>query len=311
MPRSKLVIAAFIESDWDEKLIQQGFSYDQAILMTFQNAPDFISYLEGSRHELDGIILEVGPSLSSLVAQLYQRAILLPAIIFSLDKSSALPSLEGSVAADLAVVGGSNDDSSLAQPCYYHQAEVQIFIREGDNEFPWETHLQESITNFLNLHTKSALHSDSSSDQSAHNAEHYRLLTSQQRRLAEKLQVRLGYLDVYCKREQKNFLRNLIPEEQEKLIAALRGEYRAIVLSYFDDDADTNLKIDNLVDTAFFADISVSKMVEIHMWLMDEFSKQLKLEGRSPEILLDYRLTLIDIIAHLCEMYRRSVPRDP
>jgi circadian clock protein KaiA len=26
---------------------------------------------------------------------------------------------------------------------------------------------------------------------------------------------------------------------------------------------------------------------------------------------LDYRLTLIDTIAHLCEMYRRSIPREP
>jgi circadian clock protein KaiA len=54
----------------------------------------------------------------------------------------------------------------------------------------------------------------------------------------------------------------------------------------------------------------VTQIVEIHMNLMDVFSKQLKLEGRSEEILLDYRLTLIDIIAHLCEMYRRSIPRD-
>jgi circadian clock protein KaiA len=33
------------------------------------------------------------------------------------------------------------------------------------------------------------------------------------------------------------------------------------------------------------------------------------LEGRSEDILLDYRLTLIDVIAHLCELYRRSVPQ--
>jgi circadian clock protein KaiA len=46
------------------------------------------------------------------------------------------------------------------------------------------------------------------------------------------------------------------------------------------------------------------------MELMDEFSKQLKLEGRNDDILQDYRLTLIDAIAHLCEMYRRSVPRE-
>lgn len=45
------------------------------------------------------------------------------------------------------------------------------------------------------------------------------------------------------------------------------------------------------------------------MELMDKFSQQLQLEGRSEEILLDYRLALIDLIAHLCEMYRRSIPR--
>ncbi|MFM8293222.1 MAG: circadian clock protein KaiA, partial [Microcystaceae cyanobacterium] len=55
---------------------------------------------------------------------------------------------------------------------------------------------------------------------------------------------------------------------------------------------------------------SVSQILEIHMELMDEFSQQLKLEGRSEEILLDYRLVLIDILAHLGEMYRRSIPRE-
>jgi len=83
-----------------------------------------------------------------------------------------------------------------------------------------------------------------------------------------------------------------------------------LVLSYFKDDGHLNDRIDSLVNTAFFADISVSKVVEMHMDLMETFAKQLKLEGRSEEILLDYRLTLIDVIAHLCEMYRRSIPRE-
>ena len=46
------------------------------------------------------------------------------------------------------------------------------------------------------------------------------------------------------------------------------------------------------------------------MELMEAFSQQLKLEGRSEEVLLDYRLTLIDVLAHLAEMYRRSIPRE-
>ena len=39
-------------------------------------------------------------------------------------------------------------------------------------------------------------------------------------------------------------------------------------------------------------------------------SKKLKLEGRSDDVLLDYRLTLIDAIAHLAEMYRLSIPKE-
>ena len=61
---------------------------------------------------------------------------------------------------------------------------------------------------------------------------------------------------------------------------------------------------------AFFADLPVSQVVEIHMDVMDEFANQLKLEGRSEDIVLDYRLTLIDTLAHLCEMYRRSIPKE-
>jgi circadian clock protein KaiA len=132
----------------------------------------------------------------------------------------------------------------------------------------------------------------------------------QQRRLADKLKERLGYLGIYYKRSPKNFLRALPPDEQAELLHQLRQEYRSIVLGYFSNEYDLNQQIDNFVNAAFFADIPVSYIVETHMELMDEFAKQLKLEGRSEEILLDYRLTLIDTISHLCEMYRRSIPRE-
>ncbi len=49
------------------------------------------------------------------------------------------------------------------------------------------------------------------------------------------------------------------------------------------------------------------QIIEIHMEVIDEFAQQLRLEGRSDEALLDYRLTLIDILAHLCETYRCSI----
>jgi circadian clock protein KaiA len=46
------------------------------------------------------------------------------------------------------------------------------------------------------------------------------------------------------------------------------------------------------------------------MNLIDGFWKQLKLEGHKNDFLQDYRLALLDVMAHLCEMYRRSIPPD-
>ncbi|PSR16453.1 circadian clock protein KaiA [filamentous cyanobacterium CCP3] len=138
-------------------------------------------------------------------------------------------------------------------------------------------------------------------------------LSKQQHQLTEKLKARLGYLGVYYKRNPSQFLRHLSREDRQALLDQLKSDYRKIVLAYFASNVKLNLNqlIDDFVDQAFMSDISVAQIVEIHMELMDTFSKQLKLEGRSEEILLDYRLTLIDVIAHLCEMYRRSIPREP
>ncbi|TVQ51846.1 MAG: circadian clock protein KaiA, partial [Spirulina sp. DLM2.Bin59] len=135
-------------------------------------------------------------------------------------------------------------------------------------------------------------------------------LIGQQRRLADKLQERLGYMGIYYKRNPQDFFRNLSPQDKQELLQELSLEYREIILNYFDQDYPLNQLIDQMVNRAFFADLSVSQILEIHMNLIDEFTKQLKLEGRSEDILLDYRLALIDIIAHLCEMYRRSIPRE-
>jgi circadian clock protein KaiA len=55
--------------------------------------------------------------------------------------------------------------------------------------------------------------------------------------------------------------------------------------------------------------IPIPQIIEMHMEIIDEFAKQLRIEGRSDETLLDYRLTLIDILAHLCEVYRCSVAK--
>jgi len=168
--------------------------------------------------------------------------------------------------------------------------------------------IDRAIAQFLKLSTPVPVDDQSANVGATAQLTAQSLLQRQQRRLAEKLRERLGYLGVYYKRNSQNFLRNLSPAEKLKFLEQLKLSYRQIVLSYFSEDNAVNNQIDEFVNLAFFADVPVTQVVEIHMELMDEFAKQLKLEGRSEEILLDYRLTLIDAIAHLCEMYRRSIP---
>ena len=97
--------------------------------------------------------------------------------------------------------------------------------------------------------------------------------------------------------------------DQQRLLQQIKSDYRQILISYFIPNKTLPEKVDKLVNTLFCANIPVPQIIEIHMELIDEFSKQLKLEGRNDEALLDYRLTLIDILAHLCETYRRSMPK--
>ena len=64
------------------------------------------------------------------------------------------------------------------------------------------------------------------------------------------------------------------------------------------------------MNTAFFSDLPITRTVEIHVNLIDEYWKKLRLEGHKNDFLQDYRLALLDVMAHLCEMYRRSIPPD-
>jgi circadian clock protein KaiA len=127
-------------------------------------------------------------------------------------------------------------------------------------------------------------------------------------RLANRLQDRLGLLGVFYKRDPSRFLRNLNPQNAEILLASLQRTYRDLLLSYFKNPAAANQALESFVNTAFFSDLPITKTVEIHMDLIDSFSKQLRLEGHKSDFLQDYRLALLDVMAHLCEMYRRSIP---
>ena len=104
-------------------------------------------------------------------------------------------------------------------------------------------------------------------------------------------------------------LREMTKAEQITFLQELKLEYRQILLEYFTAEKDLKGKIDKFINSVFYANIPVPQIIEMHMELIDEFSQKLKLEGRNDEMLLDYRLVLIDVLAHLCELYRREISR--
>ncbi|WP_017317016.1 phosphatase RsbU N-terminal domain-containing protein [Mastigocladopsis repens] len=118
------------------------------------------------------------------------------------------------------------------------------------------------------------------------------------------------YAVKYYTLKSHQFFQQMTRADQRALLQQLKSDYRQILINYFiTTDKTLKEKIDKFINAVFYANIPVPQIIEIHMELIDEFSKQLKMEGRSDEALLDYRLTLIDILAHLCELYRCSIPK--
>ncbi|MEG4146182.1 circadian clock protein KaiA [Microcoleus sp. Pol12B5] len=304
----QLSIGIFVRSEEIAASAIELLRGERYALTHLKSAVELFGFLKHNYH-LDCLVLEVDGDLRSLLGKLQERSLFLPAVIFSphaqVDGKPEAPYSDGFEAAASTAANKSQDESCAF---FYHPAEVQLAIARS-NEIA--AGIDQAIAQFLKLSTpvpvnyQSSVTVDATAQLTAQS-----LLSRQQRRLAEKLRERLGYLGVYYKRNSQIFLRNLSGPEKQKFLEQLKLSYRDIVLNYFSQDAAVNNQIDEFVNLAFFADVPVTQIVEIHMELMDEFAKQLKLEGRSEEILLDYRLTLIDAIAHMCEMYRRSIPKE-
>lgn len=224
---------------------------------------------------------------------------LLPAILVGKNERSPSQSEEST-----------NGASAQAPNYFYHTAEVRISFAQIEEI---SVYIEQAIAQFLQLGASCLLpNSETASTTNSSNrpVQLPTALRSQQHRLARILQGKLGYFPAYYLRKPQNFYRHLPPPEQQKLLEQLNSKYCQIILGYFSKNGKTSYQIDDFVEQAFLADLSISQIIEMHMELMDNFAQQLKLEGRSEEILLDYRLTLIDVISHLSEMYRRSIPKE-
>lgn len=295
---SKLHICLFsTHSQFAQSIIKLLYS-DRYTIKFLTVIDELIDFVTQNQEQLDCILLINDIQLDSVLRQLCQLEVLLPTVIINTE-----PSVE-------AIEAENQDPDTLIDiatlDTLYHQAEVLLY----------PTQLKE-INSYINLAIAKFIKLAPDSENQALPKHELKLpknwqssLTTQQRRLTEKIKDRLGYLGFYYKRDRNDFYGNLDSKEQEKLQHELSLSYRKILLDYFSNGSQINKLIDKFVDRAFFADISTSQILEIHMELIDEFSHQLQIEGRSDDILLDYRLPLIDVTAHLCEMYRRSIPGD-
>lgn len=258
-------------------------------LYFIQSPEQFISCLEEHKEKIDCLVVYFESSLLPSFNQLYEEGLLLPMVVIGEDLSQSTP-------------------SSDHPTHFYHSAEIRLKTNQIEGI---TTIIDQAIAQFLHLGSNCSIADQPFLLNKTNQMESKQsFLLLQQRRLAEKLKERLGYLGVYYKRNSQYFYRNLSQNDKQELLQQLKDSYRNLILNYFSVDYPINQEIDEFVNQVFFADVSISKILEIHMELIDTFSQQLKLEGRSEEILLDYRLALIDILAHLGEMYRRSIPRE-
>jgi circadian clock protein KaiA len=292
-----LSIAVLADSTDLLPLLSQYLGDERYTLKYFTSQPEFLAHIEIAKNELDCLVFYSQQQLLPVINHLYDHGLILPVVIIHRLVPNNLPITETA-----------NSSNTLASSSYIYQpSEVILAVTELAEI---GVAIDKAIAKFLNLTPimPAAEEFQPAATQIAISEPNF--LLQQQSRLAQKLNERLGYLAVYYKRNPRHFFRHLDRQDKRELLDRLKAQYRQIVLSYFADHSQLNDLIDEFVSATFFRDLAVSEIVKIHMELMEEFSNQLKLEGRSEDILLDYRLTLIDIIAHLCEMYRRSVPRE-
>jgi circadian clock protein KaiA len=283
-------------------LLSQYLSTQRYVLQYFASQAEFLAWIEAGKHELDCLIFYTQTQLLPVINHLYDRGLILPLVMIQESILDAESKPVPDPTADPTI------DSRLKPKSYIYQPSEVILAITDLAEIA--VAIDEAITKFLNLTPVTPTVEDAQFTEIKIPVAKPNFMIQQQQRLAEKLKERLGYLAVYYKRNPRQFFRHLDRQQKQDLLDQLKFQYRHIVLAYFSESSATNDTIDEFVSSAFFSDLSVSEIVKIHMELMEEFAQQLKLEGRSEEILLDYRLTLIDVIAHLCEMYRRSVPRE-
>lgn len=114
-------------------------------------------------------------------------------------------------------------------------------------------------------------------------------------------------IDTSLNRESYKTFDTLSEFERQQLLNNMKLEYALIVFDYFSSEDSIENKIECFARKAFSVSLPMDKIIEIHMDLIDTLEHQLMLEGLPTDYMNDFRLTLINVIAHLGELYRNTM----
>jgi circadian clock protein KaiA len=101
------------------------------------------------------------------------------------------------------------------------------------------------------------------------------------------LERKNNYFLAFAQQRKAQNFQDMTTSEKQEIIEQLKSDYRQIIVNYFLTDKAIKEKIDKFINALFYANIPVPQIIEMHMEIIDEFAKQLRLEGRSDETLLD------------------------
>ena len=298
MPEPALTIASLIRDSHLQEACSRWLQDGSGRLVLLDPELDPLVALERSRDAFDVLLLEQGALVPGIYQSLKEQGLVLPAVVIG-EVSGQMEFHEAEVHLP---------PDQLEQLRYSLDAAISRFLRRGLVRAG--SSLEDAPDTTTDTSTDNASSNASAGASAGATQAGSGGLPPERWKLTNRLKGRLGLLGVFYKRDPSRFLRNLSEREREELLHSLERTYRDLLLSYFRDPAAANQALESFVNTAFFSDLPITKAVEIHMNLIDGFSKQLKLEGHTSDFLQDYRLALLDVMAHLCEMYRRSVPPD-
>ena len=225
---TRLSVCIYAPSTKLSQSLEKVLSNGRYFLSFLKTTVEFFDFVQANKEKIDCLILVEDGHLLPMFNQLYEEGTLLPVLII-----------------DHEIDSHNREYKTLKKmsPTHrYHSAEINLSADKIEYIIPL---MDQAIAQFLNLAPSSPVSvSPKQKDPEPIKGYGHSFLLLQQRRLAEKLKERLGYLGVYYNRSPKLFYRNLSPEEKEELISLLSEEYRQIILVYFSDDQETN----NLID---------------------------------------------------------------